>query len=318
MLKIAIVGTGIIVKQHLNAIEHLDDVELVAVCDVNEEKAKTYSEQCGVPYVLDYKEMPSKFDFDAVILNLPHGLHCEAAVFFLDAGKHVLVEKPMANTVEECDRMIEASKRNDKKLAIAHIQRYTSSIQAAKKIYESGELGKFCMFTENRCEHYFHDKRPKWFLSKKTAGGGIAMNFAAHALDKVLTVVYDAKIVSVDGQVSNFVNDYDVEAGAQIFAKLDNGASATVTLNGYCAVGYDTYFYFTKGALRTSKTTLEINRGDGQGFVPYETPAAALPSFAQEIDAFHRYIKGEPTDIPTGEYSRQIIDAIQTAYEKSL
>jgi predicted dehydrogenase len=318
MLKIAIVGTGIIVKQHLNAIEHLDDVEIVAVCDVNEEKAKACAEQCGVPYVLDYKEMPSKFDFDAVILNLPHGLHCEASVFFLDVGKHVLVEKPMANTVEECDRMIEASKRNDKRLAIAHIQRYTPAIREAKKIYESGELGKFCMFTENRCENYFYDKRPKWFLSKKTAGGGIAMNFAAHALDKVLSVISDTKIISVDGQITNFANDYDVEAGAQILAKLEGGASATVTLNGYCAVGYDTYFYFTKGALRLANRGLEINRADGQGFVPVEIPASDLPHFALEIDAFHKYIKGEPSDIPTGEYSRQIIDAIQTAYEKSL
>ena len=97
MLKIAIVGTGIIVKSHLAAINQLDDVELVALCDVNEEKAKTFSEQCGVPYVLDYKEMPSKFDFDAVILNLPHGLHCEAAVFFLGlrVGKHSLSVKAM-------------------------------------------------------------------------------------------------------------------------------------------------------------------------------------------------------------------------------
>ena len=70
MLKLAIVGTGIIMKSHVTAINQLDDVELVAVCDVNEEKAKRYSEQCGVPYVLDYKELPSKIDFDAVLLNL--------------------------------------------------------------------------------------------------------------------------------------------------------------------------------------------------------------------------------------------------------
>ena len=73
MLKIAIVGTGIIVKQHLNAIEHLDDVELVAVCDVNEEKAKACAEQCGVPYVLDYKELPSKginFPFPQMNVNI--------------------------------------------------------------------------------------------------------------------------------------------------------------------------------------------------------------------------------------------------------
>jgi predicted dehydrogenase len=173
------------------------------------------------------------------------------------------------------------------------------------------------MYVEQRSINYFLPSRPAWFTNKKMSGGGIVMNYGAHAFDRLFYTT-GARPVSVNASCRNFINDRDVEGHAQIFAKLDNGASATVTLNGYCAVGYDTYFYFTKGALRTSKTTLEINRGDGQGFVPYETPAAALPSFAQEIDAFHRYIKGEPTDIPTGEYSRQIIDAIQTAYEKSL
>ena len=316
MLKLAIVGTGIIVNSHLSAINQLDDVELVALCDVNEEKAKAFSEQCGVPYVLDYKELPEKFDFDAVILNLPHGLHCSAAEFFLDAGKHVLVEKPMANTVEECDKMMAAAKRNDKKLAIAHIQRYIPAIQQAKEIYDSGELGKLCMYTEERCENYFHEGRPKWFLSKKTAGGGIAMNFAAHALDKILTVMGDAKVISVDGACGNFTRDFDVEGHSQIFAKFDNGASACITLNGYAHTHYNVYFHFTKGALRIVGGKLEINRCDGNGFVALPAKTG-LVGFAQEIDAFHRYIKGEPTDIPDGEYSRQIIDIIQTAYTKA-
>lgn len=316
MLKLAIVGTGIIVNSHLSAISQLDDVELVALCDVNEEKAKAFSEKCGVPYVLDYKELPEKFDFDAVILNLPHGLHCSAAEFFLDAGKHVLVEKPMANTVEECDRMMAAAKRNGKKLAIAHIQRYLSAIQQAKEIYESGELGKLCMYTEERCENYFYEGRPKWFLSKKTAGGGIAMNFAAHALDKILTVMGDAKVISVDGACGNLTRDFDVEGHSQIFAKFDNGVSACITLNGYAHTHYNVYFHFTNGALRIVGGKLEINRGDGKGFVALPEKTGLL-GFAQEIDDFHKYIKGEPSNIPDGEYSRQIIDIIQTAYTKA-
>ncbi|MBE6645213.1 MAG: Gfo/Idh/MocA family oxidoreductase [Ruminococcaceae bacterium] len=318
MLKLAIVGTGIIMKSHVTAINQLDDVELVAVCDVNEEKAKRYSEQCGVPYVLDYKELPSKIDFDAVLLNLPHGLHCEVAEFFLDAGKHVLVEKPMANTVEECDRMIAAAERNNKKLAVAHIQRFGGAIREIKRVYESGELGKLCMFTENRCEDYFYDARPAWFLSKKMAGGGIAMNFAAHAFDKLFSVMEGAKLVSVDAQCGNLTRDYDVEGHAQIFAKFDNGVSGCITLNGYNSTGSQTYFYFTKGALRINGRTLEINRGDKEGYIPVELPPMSTTNFANEIDAFHRYIKGEESDIPTGEYSRQIIDAIQTAYTKSI
>ena len=317
MLKIAIVGTGIIANSHIKAINKLEDVILVAVCDINEEKAKLYSDTCGVPYVLDYKELINKFDFDAVILNLPHGLHCEVSEFFLNSGKHVLVEKPMANSVEECERMIAAAERNGKKLGVAHIQRYFPAIQAVKRIYESGELGKLCMYTECRCNDYFTESRPRWFLDKKMAGGGIAFNLGAHAFDKLLTVMEGAKIVSVDAQCGNLVNDFNVEGHSQIFAKFDNGVSACITLSGYAFTDYDAHFFFTNGVLRIRGESLEINRGDGMGYVLIDIPSCAK-SFANEIDAFHRYIKGEPTDIPDGNYSKEIIKAIQTSYEKSI
>lgn len=313
MLKIAIVGTGIIANNHIQALSHLSDCELVAVCDINEEKAKKYSEQCGVPYFLDYKDIPKNVDCDAVILNLPHGLHCAASEFFLNAGKHVLVEKPMANTVEECDRMIATAKKSGKKLAIAHIQRFFGSIKTVKRIYKSGELGKLCMYTENRTINYFTPDRPRWFLDKKMAGGGIVMNYGAHAFDKLFSIMDDAKIVSIDAQCSNYKNDLDVEGHAQIFAKFDNGVSAAITFSGYTNTGYEAYYYFTNGALKVMNTKIEINRGDGNGFTPIEVEASEY-SFADEIDAFHKYIKGEPSDIPTPEYSRNIIESIEKVY----
>lgn len=89
------------------------------MCDVNEAQVKEIDKEKNVPYFLDYKEIPYAVEVDAVILNLPHYLHCEASIFFLEHGINVLVEKPMANTVEECDRMIEAAKKAAKSLQLA-------------------------------------------------------------------------------------------------------------------------------------------------------------------------------------------------------
>ncbi len=314
MLKIAIVGAGLIVRSHLKGLSKLDDCKLVAVCDINEEKAKACSEENGVPYFLDYKELPSKVDFDAVILNLPHGLHCEVSEFFLDAGKHVLVEKPMANTVEECDRMIAAAKRNNKKLAVAHVQRYLGSIQTVKEFYESGELGKLCMYTENRTTNYFDEKRPRWFLDKKLAGGGPAMNFGAHALDKLFSIFGDVEITALDAQCGNFKNDCTIEGHAQIFAKFSNDVTATITLSGYTNTGDEAYYYFTNGALKVMNRRIQINRGTGKGFEDIEPKTENAP-FADEINDFHKYIKGEPSNIPDGEYSKKIIRVIEKIYE---
>ena len=98
MFKIAIVGAGLIGKVHSDAIFSNPECELVAVCDVNEEKAKEIAEKHDAKCYADYKKMADEAEMDVVILNLPHFLHCEVTVFFLEKGINVLVEKPMANT----------------------------------------------------------------------------------------------------------------------------------------------------------------------------------------------------------------------------
>ena len=180
MFRIALVGTGKIAITHIRAIKSLEGVEIAALCDINEETVRPLAEELGVPYFLDYKDIPKNVECDAVIINLPHFLHCESTIFFLENNIHVLLEKPMANTTEECDRMIEAEKNSTKKLAIAHIMRFYNPIRDIKRYIDSGELGKLVMVTDLRCEDYFFPGRPRWFLSKKLAGGGITMNFGAH------------------------------------------------------------------------------------------------------------------------------------------
>lgn len=313
MLKIAIVGTGAIAGLHIKAIEALPECELVALCDLNEPKVKELSEQLNVPYFLDYKEIPSKVECDAVILNLPHGLHMPASIFFLDNGIHVLVEKPMANTVEECDAMQAAADRNGKKLAIAHIQRFFDVNRVVKEIIDSGELGKPCMYVEQRSINYFLPSRPAWFTNKKMSGGGIVMNYGAHAFDRLFYTT-GARPVSISASCQNFINDRDVEGHAQIFAKLDNGMSAVVTFSGYSTVVYEIYYYFTGGALKLSGTSgIFIKRESDKDWsaVPFEKTSG---EFVGEIREFCKYVNGEPSIIPDYEYSRAVIKAITEAY----
>lgn len=311
MIKIAIVGTGIIGLSHIKAIKNIEGCKLVALCDVNEAVVKPLAEENGVPYFLNYKDIPENVECDAVILNLPHGLHCESTVFFLENGMHVLVEKPMANTVEECDKMIAAAEKSGKKLAIAHIQRYFTANRKVKEILDSGELGRFCMAVEQRSINYFLDSRPRWFLSKKAAGGGIVMNYGAHALDK-LKYITGAKVVEVDSLVANYKNEYDVEGHAQFFGKLDNGASISVTFSAYSPVVYEDIYYFTGGAIRSlGSSTFEINRGTGWEKLDIQSDGLEI---AREIAEFVKFVRGEEADIPDAEYSRDVIRTIEEIY----
>ncbi len=315
MLRIAIVGTGIIARLHLDAISKLDNCTLAALCDLNESKLGELCEKYGVPGFTDYKKMPGAVDFDAVILNLPHGLHKEATVFFLDNGKHVLVEKPMANTVEECDAMLEAAERNGKKLAIGHIQRFFRPNRVVKEIVDSGELGRLCMYSEQRSINYFLDNRPAWFTSKKMAGGGIVMNYGAHAFDKLFYIT-GKRPTEVYANTANLINDKDVEGHAQIFAKFEDGLSAVVTFSGYSNVVYESYYYFTGGAIRVNGIDSAFIRREGEKEWTAIGAKRDNGEFTVQLNEFVKLINGESSEIADGSFSRDIVKAIEKAYNQ--
>ena len=214
------VGTGIIAKAHLGAVKNNDKSEIVAVADINEESAKKISEEYNIPYFTDYKEMADKVKMDAVILNLPHFLHCEASIFFLERNIHVLCEKPMANTLEECDRMLAAAGRSQAKLAIGHTTRQNSVNKCIKKFIEEKTLGELCMHTEVRTISYFTASRQKWFLDKKLSGGGLLMNYGAHSFETLMNVT-GGKITDMDADIGNLMDKNGVEAHAMLKFKIE-------------------------------------------------------------------------------------------------
>ena len=308
-IQIAVVGTGIIGIKHLDAIEKNGDCTLCAVCDINEESVIKQALKYGVPYFTDYRDIVTKSKAEAVILNLPHFLHCEVSEFFLNHGIHVLVEKPMANTVEECDRMILAAQRSGKKLAVGHHQRFVPTNKRVKEIYESGELGKLCMIHETRTTDYFVSTRPKWFLNKKMAGGGIVMNYGAHALDKIFSLTGHNK-AEVTALVDNVKNDEQIEGHAQILLKFVDGLSASITFSGYNSSGYETTYYFTEGVVKVAGYTLSVYNGRN-----WEKQDLSGNSIEYQLEEFCKLIRGEESAIATPQYSRQIIATIQQIYQ---
>ena len=113
MIRIGIVGAGGIAKSHAAAIADNPDCAIAFVADIDKDRAEKMAAEYNALAFTDYKDFDCE-GIDAVILNLPHYLHCEATVFFLEKGVHVLCEKPMANTTDECDRMIAAAKKSER------------------------------------------------------------------------------------------------------------------------------------------------------------------------------------------------------------
>jgi len=143
-VKLALIGCGSIAQLvHLPALKRIEEAELVAICDIYEEVAKGVAEKFAIEkYYTDYVEMLEKEDLDAIINTTWHAAHAETTIEAAKHGKHVFVEKPMAVTIEECKRMIEACRRNDVKLMIGFMKRFDPALKWIREEVRNGSLGE--------------------------------------------------------------------------------------------------------------------------------------------------------------------------------
>lgn len=309
MLKFGIVGAGIIGVNHQRAIEKNENCELVAICDTVLERAINLAkENPNIQCFTDYKEMCEKVQMDAVVLNLPHFLHREVSVYFLEKGINVLVEKPMAMTKDECDAMINSSLKSGAKLAVGHVQRYLPIHNEIKKIIESKALGKLCMITEMRNIDYLSPNRPGWFLKKKLSGGGIVMNYGAHTLDKIMYMTGE-KVVEASSYLSNPLSDDDVEINAQILFKFTGDITAAVSYCG-CHIPRTeaVSFFFTNGEIKVEYNKPVRMYINGELFEPEKS---SVNSFDAQIEEFVKLINNETSFIATAQYGKEIISVLE-------
>lgn len=246
-VKIGIIGCGGIANQkHLPALKaHADKAEITALCDIIPERAEKSAKEFGITgakVYTDYQEMLTDkgVEFDAVHVCTPNVAHCSITVTALEAGKHVLCEKPMAHNTEDARKMMNAWKKSGKKFTVGYQNRFRDDTTTLHTACEKGELG----------EIYFakaHALRrravPTWgvFPNKALQGGGPLIDIGTHALDLTLWMMNNYKPVSVSGQVfyklgrekhgpeGNVFGPWDpetfeVEDSAFGLVKMENGA----------------------------------------------------------------------------------------------
>jgi len=202
-LNIGIIGIGGIAQdRHIPALCELGEkVSLTAVCDVNESRAEEVAATYHIPKVFsDYNEL--FMEVDAVIICTPNKFHAEISIAALAAGVHVLCEKPMAMTVEECEAMLAASRESGKLLSIAYHYRYTDAAQVARSAVTNGDIGDPLV---TRVQALRRRKVPGWgvFTNKELQGGGSLIDYGCHLIDLSLWLLDDPKPVEVMGRTYN-------------------------------------------------------------------------------------------------------------------
>lgn len=186
-MKICLIGCGRVAKSHMDgAMLIKDKIEVVAAVARDVEKARSFCEEYNIPNLFStFEEALKKVEFDAVDICLPNNLHCEFTLKAAKAKKHILLEKPMANTVKECIIMNEAAKENGVKLMVGQSRRFFSSVMKSKALIDSGEIGKLVSISANL--YAYLEKAPTlWWNKIETAGGLMIPIWGSHIIDYCL------------------------------------------------------------------------------------------------------------------------------------
>ncbi|MDP4162180.1 MAG: Gfo/Idh/MocA family oxidoreductase [Bacillota bacterium] len=255
-LKVAVIGCGSIAKfRHLPEYHLNDQVEIVAVCDIVADRAEEMAIQYGAKAFTDYKEVVNLDGIDAISVCLPNYLHAPVSIAALNAGKHVLCEKPMATSKEEAEEMISAAKANDKKLMIAHNQRFVSSHQKAKEIIDLGKLGKIFSFKTTfghpGPEGWSVDGANSWFFNKEKAFIGAMGDLGVHKADLMRYLLGEFAEVGAFIE-TNAKQNTEVDDNAVCILRSENGVIGTLTASwAYMSGDGDnsTIIYGEKGTL---------------------------------------------------------------------
>ena len=184
MMKICLIGCGRVAKSHMEgALQIKDRLQVVAAVDPNIDNAKMFCDEYGIDKAFSsFEEACANVEFDAVDMCLPNHLHCEFTVKAAEAKKHILIEKPMANTIKECEIMIEAADKNGVNLMIGQSRRYFDSVFKSKEMIDSKEIGELITISANL--YAYLEKAPTpWWNKIETAGGLMIPIWGSHIID---------------------------------------------------------------------------------------------------------------------------------------
>jgi len=343
-LKIGLVGTGRIAYAHLSAyLQHADSVKLTAVCDIIEDAARRYAKAAGTTAVYtDFEKMLRDSDIDAVDICSIHDQHPHQTVAAAEAGKHILVEKAMANDLPGCRKMIGAAEKAGVTLMVAQNLRYVPDAAAVKRLIDEGELGAIqAARTHAIFPVLFSNPEGHWMNDGKQAGGGILMTNTIHHID--LLRYYIGNVKRVTGVCRTILPEMINGAEDLVAATIEfgNGAIGDVFGNwttarspeamSYIVFGSEGTLHSTPPATREQQmnqfgpvmiSSTKRDRGESPRphFEPVQTDTVGLPSsncFINEILHFEECCRTGTSPITSGKDNIETIKTIMGIYESS-
>lgn len=230
-LRLGVAGLGRAFTLMLPTFLQESRVELVAACDPREEARQQFARDFNAPVYASIEELARDSAVEAVYIASPHQYHAAQTRVVADAGKHVLVEKPMALSLAECDLMIEACRANGVHLIVGHCHSFDTPYLQARSIIDSGEVGRVKMIQAlNFTDFLYRPRRPEELSTE--AGGGVVFSQAAHQVD-VVRLLAGSRATRIRSILGSWDPKRPTEGAYTALMWFEDGAFASLTYSGY-------------------------------------------------------------------------------------
>jgi len=307
-VKVALFGCGWIQDFHARAVLAHGD-ELVAVANHREDSARVFAEKYDIPRVTtDWEDLAKDPSIDAAVVATPNALHAPQTIALLRAGTHVLVEKPMAMNVAECDAMIEASRASGAHLMVAHCWRFHPDVIALREQIAGGELGDIVK-THGYSTHVGWGPSG-WFIDPALSGGGALVDMGVHAVDTARFLLGDPEPGQVSASIGTRYAEgrYTVDDDGILLIEWSNGTHSVVECGWWQphagGMEADTEVFGTKGYERIWPPDPP---SDDHEHMPQSMFTAQMAAF---LDA----VSEGRSPSPSGEDGRAVMQVVDAAY----
>lgn len=328
---IAVVGTGLFGRKHIETMKQEPACNLVAIADPTPE-AEAYSRELGIPCFKDYCEMLDEARPQAAIIATPNVLHVPVGVACAERGIHMLVEKPIADTVEAAMQLTESAERAGVVLLVGHHRRHNPIIEKAREVVQSGRLGRITSISAQwmllKAREYFDA------VHRRSPGAGPVLTNAVHDIDDLRFICGD--VIAVHAMTSNAVRQYPVEDTAVIALRFASGALGTLTVSDTSVSPWswelssgENPFYprndencylisGTEGALTLPKLELWRYRAEPGWGSPLQYERLVIETtdpLVRQIRHFCAAVRGEVEPKITGRDAVRTLLAVQAVFE---
>ena len=323
-VRIGVLGTGAVSQiVHLPILSERADVEVVAVSDTDVPKAKAIAARFNVKHVVTDHELLEGDLVDSVVISTPNYLHEEQGLAALKAGKHVLVERPLALTARGVDRLLKAARNRGRVLMAVMSHRHRPDAAALASFVAGGELGQVYQVRGSWLNRKLHLNRPTWRQSQELSGGGALMDLGVPALDLCLYMVGYPQIRRVSAVMSK--GEHEVEDSALVTASTDQDLAVTVEVSWSFFGNEDRQFFRVMGSEGSgSLPPLQVYKqlgGRPLDVTPHQSVSRGVENpyhaaYRRELDLYVSAIVGE-RDVPLPEEQRALMAVIEAAYRSA-